>query len=102
VRKWAWLALFLVVLLVVVSGWPRYVDKPAKDGPGPLAIHLDARLVAPETHNPLDWWRTHHMDVVNAGDFDRQDCLRCHDPVTSCNNCHTYVGVAEIQPYDAR
>jgi hypothetical protein len=53
-------------------------------------------LVVAFYHSPLDWWQTHHMDIVNRGEFLQADCLYCHDPATSCNNCHGYVGVAAI------
>jgi hypothetical protein len=26
------------------------------------------------------------------------DCLYCHDPKTSCDNCHDYVGAKHIEP----
>lgn len=86
----------LVILALVVGFYPNYVDKPVKDGLGPMSIRLDPDLPAPATHNPLDWWQTHHMDVVNQGDLTQQDCLYCHQPETSCNNCHRYVGVDPI------
>ena len=73
-------------------------EKPAKDGPGPLSVRLDASLTAPEYHTPLEWWQTHHMDIIDRGDLQESDCLYCHEPVTSCNNCHGYVGVRLIQP----
>jgi len=36
------------------------------------------------------------MDVVNRGDMTESDCLYCHEPAKSCNNCHGYVGVNPI------
>ena len=95
-RKIALIAAVIIILGLVVGFYPDYIDKPVKDGTGPMAIYLDPALPAPATHNPLDWWQTHHMDVVNAGDLTQQDCLYCHEPQTSCNNCHDYVGVAQI------
>jgi len=86
----------LIILALVVGFYPTYVEKPVKDGTGPMAIRLDPDVSAPVTHSPLDWWQTHHMDVVNQGDLTRQDCLYCHDPATSCNNCHNYVGAGQI------
>ena len=81
------------MLVLVVAFYPAYVDKPVKDGTGPMAIRLDPDVLAPETHNPIGWWQTHHMDVVNQGDLTQRDCVYCHNPSTSCNNCHGYVGV---------
>ena len=95
-RKAVLIVAVLIILALIVGFYPDYVEKPVKDGTGPMAIWLDASLPAPETHNPLDWWQTHHMDVVNRGDLTRQDCLYCHEPESSCNNCHSYVGVEEI------
>ncbi len=91
--------LLIVLLLVVVFTWayyPSVVEKPVKDGNGPLAVKLDPRFAAPETHNPLYWWQAHHPDIVNRGDLAEADCLYCHEPETSCNNCHQYVGVKDI------
>jgi hypothetical protein len=93
--------LIFSILLVVALGLlafaqPQWVAKPLKDGTGPLAIKIDSRLVAPEYHSPLEWWKTHHMDIVNNGDFSETHCRQCHDVSTSCNNCHGYVGVKAI------
>ena len=88
--------LLLITFAILIFVQPQWVPEPAKDGAGPLAIKIDPRLVAPEYHSPIEWWRTHHMDAINAGDFTEADCSRCHDPQTSCNNCHSYVGVPAI------
>ena len=95
-RKAALLIAVLIFLVLTIVYYPTYVEKPALDGEGPLVVYIDPRFPAPETHNPLDWWQTHHMDVVNRGDLEREDCLYCHEPQTSCNNCHGYVGVDAI------
>ena len=95
-RKIVLVLAVLIILALVVAFYPSYVEKPVKDGVGPMAIRIDPDLPAPATHNPLDWWQTHHMDAVNQGDLVQSDCLYCHAPATSCNNCHNYVGVAEI------
>ncbi len=93
---WVFIGLVLIAFALIASVQPRGVAKPIKDGAGPLAVKIDSRLVAPEYHSPLDWWRTHHMDVVNAGDLAETNCLQCHDATKSCNNCHGYVGVRAI------
>jgi hypothetical protein len=95
------LVLVLIVLLGIVLAaayYPAVVERPLRDGAGPLAIRLPAGVPAPEYHSPLTWWQTHHMDSVNNGDFVQADCLYCHEPASSCNNCHDYVGVAEVVP----
>lgn len=95
-RKAVLIVATLVILALVVGFYPSYVEKPVKDGSGPMAIRLEPDLPAPATHNPIDYWQTHHMDVVNQGHLTQADCLYCHEPATSCNNCHSYVGVNAI------
>lgn len=97
-RKVVLTILVLTVLLLLVAFYPQRVQKPEKDGTGPLAVYIDPQYEAPQYHSPLDWWQTHHMDVVNRGDVVRNDCLYCHEPEFSCNNCHAYVGVDPIVP----
>lgn len=97
-RKTALSLITIGILLLIVAGYPQFVEKPVKDGPGPLSVYLDPSLPAPEYHSPLEWWQTHHMDIVNRGDMLQTDCLHCHDPQKSCNNCHDYVGVNRIVP----
>ena len=97
-RKVALSLIAVGTLLLIVVWYPGYVEKPVKDGPGPLRVYMDPSLPAPEYHSPLEWWQSHHPDVVKRGDLLQFDCLQCHDPETSCNNCHSYVGVAEIVP----
>jgi len=86
------------ILLLIVAWYPGYVEKPVKDGAGLLSVYVDPSLPAPEYHSPIEWWQTRHMDVLNRGDLLQSDCLQCHDPETSCNNCHSYVGANEIVP----
>jgi hypothetical protein len=95
-RKTVLILVVILLLALIVACYPRYVEKPVKDGSGPLAYQIDPALAAPEYHSPLDWWRTHHMDTLNRGDQAQSDCLYCHQPQTSCNQCHAYAGAAEI------
>ena len=88
--------LLLIALALLAFVHPQWVPEPAKDGAGPLSVKIDSRLAAPEYHSPIEWWRTHHMDMIDHGDFAEADCLQCHDATTSCNNCHAYVGVRAI------
>lgn len=92
----------LLVLALVVLFYPTVVERPSLNGSGPLAVYIDPQYDAPATHSPLDWWQTHHMDVVNRGDLQQADCLYCHEPETSCNNCHGYVGVDPIVVPDSQ
>jgi hypothetical protein len=87
------LVVLAIMLLFVSQPTP---PKPVKDGVGPLAVQMAPNLTAPTTHNPLDWWQANHPTVVNSGDVREQDCLYCHDPETSCNNCHSYVGAKAV------
>ncbi len=95
-RKFILILAVILILVLVIACYPRYVEKPVTNGIGPLAVKVDPSLVAPEYHSPLDWWSTHHMDTLNRGDQLQQDCLYCHQPETSCNNCHAYAGAAAI------
>lgn len=95
-RKVALSLAALGILILVVVYYPQYVEKPLKDGEGPLSVYLDPSLPAPEYHSPLDWWQANHKDIVNRGDLEKSDCLQCHDPASSCNNCHAYAGVDAI------
>ena len=88
----------LGILIVVIFSYPHYVEKPVEGGMGPLSIYIDPSLPAPEYHSPLDWWQTHHADVLERGDLSQSDCIQCHDPATSCDHCHQYVGASEIAP----
>jgi hypothetical protein len=95
------IALLLVVLAIMALGatyYPRYVEKPVKDGNGPLAVYISPRYTAPEFHSPLEWYQRYHKDALNRGDLIQSDCLYCHEPEKSCNNCHAYVGAAAILP----
>lgn len=95
-RKFILILVALLALTLVLIYYPAYAEKPAVDGEGPLAIVIDPVYPAPEYHSPLSWWQTHHFEIVNRGDVLQEDCLYCHDPATSCNNCHDYVGAPEI------
>jgi len=95
-RKIALIAAAIGIMALTVAFYPGYVQKPEKDGPGPLAVYIDPIYSVPEYHSPLDWWQSHHPDMVNRGDLLQEDCLYCHEPETSCNNCHGYVGVNPI------
>ncbi|MDI6696602.1 MAG: hypothetical protein QME21_16265 [Anaerolineales bacterium] len=96
-RKLILVLAVLILLATIAVLYPNYVEKPIKDGTGPLAVYISAEYAAPEYHSPLDYWQTHHMDMVNRGDLERADCLYCHIPEYSCNNCHTYVGAQRIE-----
>lgn len=97
-RKIALLLVIVVIAFVVVAYYPRYVDKPVKDGTGPLAVYISPRYAAPEFHSPLEWYQRYHKDALNRGDLVQSDCLYCHEPERSCNNCHSYVGAQAIVP----
>jgi hypothetical protein len=97
-RKLALAIAAISILLLAAAWYPERVEKPVKDGQGPLAVYVDPAFPAPEYHSPLDWWQTHHMDVLNRGDLLQADCLQCHDVERSCNNCHRYAGAAPIIP----
>jgi hypothetical protein len=50
----------------------------------------------------LDFWKVNHPNLVSGThnpalivetEDEEELCLDCHDQSTSCNNCHSYVGV---------
>jgi hypothetical protein len=86
--------LFLILILLVIVVGCASPPKPVLNGEGPLALKIDTDNVStPEFHNPLDFWKKHHMQSVNSGEFTEAECLSCHQVEKSCNNCHNYVGV---------
>lgn len=73
------------------------VPKPELKGKGPLAVVLPRGTAVPETHAPLDSWRTNHKVALNRGDFSQKECILCHNPRTGCNRCHQYIGAQEVK-----
>jgi hypothetical protein len=100
-------ALFALFVLVVgamallLAGCDPGVQKPLKDGTGPLAITISRTREAPDYHNPLDWWTANHPQAISDGVFSKRECMLCHVPDQSCNKCHEYVG-AELVSADGR
>jgi hypothetical protein len=92
------LASLLVMALAGCSN--ERVAKPELKGHGPLALILPAGVLSPEYHQPVEYWKQHHMDILKRGDYNKQECTLCHDVHTSCNNCHEYVGVAKVESYE--
>lgn len=43
-----------------------------------------------------DWRGVHPDEVTDGGVTKKFECLLCHDPATSCDNCHTYVGAKHV------
>ena len=96
------LAVLLVAALVLaLSGCDLGVNKPVKDGTGPLAITISRTRQAPDYHNPLDWWTANHPQAISDGTFSKRECMLCHVPEDSCNKCHEYVG-AKLVSADGR
>ena len=89
-----------VLVLAMVGCSNERVAKPELKGGGPLAVRMEPGLLSPEYHQPVDYWKDHHMDIVKRGDFTKQECMVCHDPNTSCNNCHEYVGAPLVESYE--
>jgi hypothetical protein len=74
----------------------QQVQKPEVKGEGPLAVKMARGITSPEFHAPLERWRTTHKRALSIGDFTERECILCHDPQKSCNNCHKYIGVRAI------
>ncbi len=86
----------VVVLVPLVSGCDLGVEKPEKDGSGPLAITIERTRDAPDYHTPLEWWTANHPHGISDGVFSERECMLCHVPEDSCNKCHDYVGVRQV------
>ena len=114
------LMLLLVVLAFGCTNVDKPVR--GEEGSGPMAIVIDGDPEdAPASHSAamapdeetslkadmftssslegLNYWKAYHPTLVSGthnpvlnADND-EVCLDCHDRSTSCNNCHTYVGV---------
>ncbi len=96
-RKIAVLAFLLVLVCgaIAMTGYGR-VPKPEVRGAGPLAIQVAAGMKPPAYHDEpsREFWIGSHGARVDATGV--QQCLGCHQPETSCNHCHSYVGVSPI------
>jgi hypothetical protein len=93
----ALVTLAVVGVALVLTACDLDVQKPVKDGPGPLGITIERTREAPDYHNPLDWWTANHPEAINDGVFSKRECMLCHVPNDSCNNCHEYVGAKEVR-----
>lgn len=93
---------FLSILLISLTLFGcQKVQKPELKGEGPLAVTVARGTAVPEYHSPADRWRTYHGEAITGGDFSRRECVLCHDPQTGCNQCHKYIGAAEISVPEA-
>ena len=104
VPRLAWLmrllSLTISIFILCLVGCQK-VQKPELKGEGPLAITVDRGESVPESHAPLERWRTLHVEALNRGDFSQKECVLCHNPQTGCNQCHRYVGAKEISVAEA-
>ena len=92
--------LLSAISLLVLMGCQQ-VQKPEVKGEGPLAVTVSRGITSPEFHAPIERWRTTHKKAINSGDFTERECILCHNPKKSCNNCHTYIGAREISIEEA-
>lgn len=83
------------ISLFMIAGCQQ-VQKPEVKGEGPLAVKMARGITSPEFHAPVERWRTTHKKALSIGDFTERECVLCHDPKKSCNNCHKYIGAREI------
>jgi hypothetical protein len=79
----------------------QQVQKPEVRGEGPLSVKMARGIVAPEFHAPIERWRTTHKKAINNRDFTERVCVLCHNPKTSCNQCHKYIAAREISIAEA-
>ncbi len=85
----------LLVLMLFLWGCGQ-VQKPETKGKGPLAVVMERGTPAAEYHVPLERWRVTHKKALANGDFTERECVLCHNPQKSCNNCHRYIGAKEV------
>lgn len=88
-----------LLAMVALSGCQK-VEKPDLKGGGPLKLAIQKGILSPEYHQPVEYWKQHHMDLITRGDYSIQECTLCHNVHTSCNNCHDYVGVNRVEGYE--
>jgi hypothetical protein len=96
-----------LLLAAMLIGCAERVERPAlasHGAKGRLAIGMETGMAAAEYHHPAEWWRRNHMRFLARGenedegryDYSPRECLVCHNPRTSCNVCHRYVGVSPV------
>ena len=95
----ALVTLAVVGAVLLLTACDLGVEKPEKDGTGPLAITIERTREAPDYHNPLDWWTANHPNFISEDVFSQRECMLCHVPDDSCNQCHEYVGVKEVRAH---
>lgn len=91
----------LSVICVFLMVGCQQVQKPEVKGEGPLAVTVAHGITSPEFHAPIERWRTTHKKAINNGDFTERECILCHNPKKSCNNCHVYIAAREISIEEA-
>ncbi len=89
--------LVVAALALFLAACDMGVEKPVKDGDGPLAITIARTREAPDYHNPLEWWTANHPHFIAEDVFSQRECMLCHVPDDSCNNCHEYVGAKLVR-----
>jgi len=95
------LLITIVFLLVLDLLGCQQVQKPETKGSGPLAVVMDRGTATAEYHASLERWRATHKKALADGDFTERECVLCHNPQRSCNNCHRYIGAKEISVPEA-
>lgn len=94
-------------MAIVIDGDPpeSHTDNTTNEGnplPYPYASVPVVGSLFKSSLTGLDYWKANHPILVtgthNPGlivktEDEEELCLDCHDQTTSCNNCHSYVGV---------
>jgi hypothetical protein len=98
-NKYIFLLMLFLVLIVIGVGCQR-VEKPSMGGEGVTSLQTVKNVdIMPWYHLPVDNWRATHMDFIEAGKVQKENCLPCHyEPDKFCNRCHGYVGVKKVFP----
>jgi len=94
-----WITICFALGLVLLGC--QQVQKPETKGSGPLAVVMERSTATAEYHAPLERWRATHKKALTDRDFTERECVLCHNPEKSCNNCHRYIGAKDISVPEA-
>ena len=94
-------------MTIVIDGEPEDAPMSHSAAMAPdEETSLKADMFTSSSLEGLEYWKAYHPVLVTGthnpalkADTD-EVCLDCHDQSTSCNNCHTYVGVKLVTSAD--
>lgn len=80
--------IFVIVLIVVSLGFAVFVSGLQPKKP---EFDMNEDIPTPTIHEPKEEWIVNHPHLVE--EEGRYQCLLCHDPMETCDNCHSFVGI---------